>query len=135
MTLKIICCCNTAKILSELTKNFPANMSLFGVRKKHLHSIVSWRPKLHSWSTLKANVRLFLYISVRKDVVRFYLIGGGLGGSSIISLRRLVFWASLNVLQLFILIEIFVNSTIQHFGTFIYSLKIMKFYRLFGLRV
>ena len=131
MTLKIICCCNTAKILSEITKNFPANMFLFGVRKKHLHSIVSWRPKLHSWSTLKANVRLFLYISVRKDVVRFYLMGGGLGGSSIISLRRLVFWASLNVLQLFILIEIFVNSTIQHFDTFIYSLKTMKFLQTF----
>ena len=90
LTLKIICCCNTAKNLSEFTKNFPANMFLFGVRKKHLHSTVSWRPKLHSWSTLKANVRLFLYISVRKDVVRFYLMGGGLRGSWIISLKRFV---------------------------------------------
>ena len=79
LTLKIICCCNAAKNLSEFNKNFPANMFLFGVRKKHLHSTVSWRPKLHSWNTLKANVRFFLYISVRKDLVRFYLMGGGLG--------------------------------------------------------
>ena len=131
MNLNSLCCCNTAKNLSGFTKTFPANMFLFGVRKKHLYSTVSWRPKLRFWSTLKANVRLFLYISVRKDVVRFYLMGGGLGGSSIISLRRLVFWASLNVLKLFILIEIFVNSTIQHFDTFIYSLKTMKFLQTF----
>ena len=77
LTLKIICCCNTAKNLSEFTKKFPASMSLFGVKKKHLHSTVSWRPKLHSWSTLKANVRLFLYISVRTEVVKFYLMGVG----------------------------------------------------------
>ena len=68
---------NTAKNLSEFTKKFPASMSLFGVKKKHLHSTVSWRPKLHSWSTLKANVRLFLYISVRTEVVKFYLMGVG----------------------------------------------------------
>ena len=80
LTLKIICCCNTAKNLSEFTKNFPANMFLFGVRKNHLHSTVCWCPKLHYWSTLKTNVRLFLHISVRKDVVRFSLIGGWVGG-------------------------------------------------------
>ena len=94
LTLKIICCCNTAKNLSEFTKKFPANMFLFCVRKKHLHSTVFWRPKLYSWSTFKANVRLFPFISVRKDIVRFYLIRGGFEGSWIISLRRLVFWAS-----------------------------------------
>ena len=33
LTLKIICCCNTAKNLSEFTKKFPASMSLFGVKK------------------------------------------------------------------------------------------------------
>ena len=33
LTLKIICPCNTAKSLSEFTKNFPANKFLFGVRK------------------------------------------------------------------------------------------------------
>ena len=64
--------------LSEFTKNFPVNM-LVWCQKKHLHPTVSRRPKLHSWSTLKANVRLFLYISVRKDVVRFYLMEGRLG--------------------------------------------------------
>ena len=35
-------------------------------QKKHLHSTIFWRPKLHSWSSLKANVRIFLYISVSK---------------------------------------------------------------------
>ena len=35
-------------------------------QKKHLHSTTFWRPKLHSWSSLKANVRIFLYISVSK---------------------------------------------------------------------
>ena len=46
-------------------------------QKKHLHSSFSWRPKMHFLSTLKANVRFFLYISVRKGVVRFYLMGHG----------------------------------------------------------
>ena len=33
VTFKIICFCNTAKNLSEFTKNFPTTMFLFGVRK------------------------------------------------------------------------------------------------------
>ena len=43
------------------------HVSVWG-KKKHLHPIISWRPKLHSWSILKANDRIFLYISVRKDL-------------------------------------------------------------------
>ena len=41
----------------------------------------------------------------------------------------------LSLVKCFILIEIFVNSTIfQHFNTSIYSIKTMKFSRHFGLR-
>ena len=64
-SLKITCSRNTAKNLSDFTANFLANTFLFGVRNKHLHATISWRPKLHSWSTLKANALIFLYISVR----------------------------------------------------------------------
>ena len=63
-SLKITCSRNTAKNLSDFTTNFLANTFLFGVRRKHFHSTISWRPKLHSWSTLKANALIFLYISV-----------------------------------------------------------------------
>ena len=111
-------------------KNFSKHVSVW-CQRKHLHSTVSWRLKLHSWSTLKANVLFFLNISVRKDVVKFYLMGvGGLGGGWIISLRWLVLWASYNVLCFFILILIFVNATIfPHFDTSIYSTKTLKFSR------
>ena len=36
------------------------------LQKKHLHSTISWCPKLHSCSALKANVSIFLYICARK---------------------------------------------------------------------
>ena len=42
--------------------------------------------ELHSWSTLKGNICIFLYISVRK----FYLVGE----DSIVSLTRLTVWAA-----------------------------------------
>ena len=51
LTLKIICSCNTAKNPSEFPKNFLANMFLCD-----MHSTISWRLKLHSWSTLRANI-------------------------------------------------------------------------------
>ena len=51
---------NTAKKLSQFT-NFPANMFLFGVRKKAFPD----SQELLSWSTLKANVCIFLYISLK----------------------------------------------------------------------
>ena len=50
-------------------------------------------------------------------------------------LRRLTFCASQNVLQFFILIEIFENSTIsQHLDTSIYNMKTLKFSRQFELQ-
>ena len=41
LKLKIICSQSTAKKLSSQFKNFPANMFLLGVRKKHLHCTIS----------------------------------------------------------------------------------------------
>ena len=56
---------NTAKNLSDFT-NFPVNMFLFGVRKNICTAPFLDGQELHSWNTLKANVCIFLYISVRK---------------------------------------------------------------------
>ena len=48
-----------------LYKIFSKHVSVW-CQKKHLHCTISWCPELHSWSTLKANVCIFLYITVRK---------------------------------------------------------------------
>ena len=65
LKLKIICSQNTAKKLSQFT-NFPANMFLFGVRKNICTAPFPDAQELLSWSTLKPNVCIFLYISLRK---------------------------------------------------------------------
>ena len=52
-------------------KFFSKHVSVW-CQKKHLHSTVYWRPKLHSWSVLKANVPIFLYKSVRKVLFQRY---------------------------------------------------------------
>ena len=74
----ITCSQNTAKKLSQFT-NFPANMFLFGVRKIICAAPFLDAQELLSWSTLKANVCIFLRISLRKffcfqDVAKFYLV-------------------------------------------------------------
>ena len=61
--------------------NFPANIFLFGVRK-HLYCIIFDPKELHSSSTLKANVCIYLYISVRKYLFQRrskILSGSGVG--------------------------------------------------------
>ena len=62
-------------------KNFPADMFLFGVSKNICTAPFLDAQELHSWSTLKENVSIFQYISVRKfcfkEVVRFNLMGVG----------------------------------------------------------
>ena len=65
LTLKIICSRNIAKNVSDFT-NFLANIFLFGVRKNICTAPFLDAQELHSWSTLKANVCIFLYISLRK---------------------------------------------------------------------
>ena len=103
LKLKKTCSQNTAKKLSQFT-NCPANMFLFGVSKIIFTTPFPDDQELLSWSTLKANVSIFLFISIAfcfKDVARFYLVvwrkgkgGGGVGENWIISLRRLAVWVS-----------------------------------------
>ena len=138
LRLKIIFSQNTAKKLSQFT-NFPAAMFLINVRKNICAASFPDAQELLSWNTLKENVCIFLYISLKKvyfkDLARFYVVVWGVGGGWIISLRRLAVWVSENVSQFFILIEIFWNSAIfQYFNTFINSIKTLKLSRQFELR-
>ena len=97
LILKITCSQNKAKNLSHFT-DFPANIILFGVRKNICTAPLLGAQELHSWSTLKANVFIFLYIFLREILfqIRKILSRGTrvVGGGWIISLRRLAVWAS-----------------------------------------
>ena len=81
LKLKITCSQNTAKKLSQFT-NFPANMFLFGVRKIICTAPFPDAQELLSWSTLKANVCIFLYTSLRKFLFQRLskILSGGMGG-------------------------------------------------------
>ena len=57
-----ICSRNIVKTFSDFTTNFPVNMFLFGVRKNICTAPFLDAQELHSWSTLKANVCIFLNI-------------------------------------------------------------------------
>ena len=72
--------------LSDFT-NF-TNMFLFGVGTNICTAPFLDTQELHSWSTLKENVCIFLYISLRRGKVL-----SGKGGDWIISLRWLAVWA------------------------------------------
>ena len=63
--IEIICSQNTTKKRSHYT-DFPANMFLFSIRKNICTSPFPDTQELLSWSTLKANIWIFLYISLRK---------------------------------------------------------------------
>ena len=110
---------NTAKKLTHFT-NFPVNMLLIDVRKSNCTASFLEAQELYSRRTWKANACIFLiYIPKEnfcsRDVGSFYLVGDW-----IISLRPLAF---LKCFKIFILIEIFWNSTIfQHFDTSINSI-------------
>ena len=62
-------------------------------KKKNYNALFLDTQELDSWSALKANICIFLYISVRKVLFqrrsKILYGGGGLGGGWIISLRRL----------------------------------------------
>ena len=80
LKLKITCSQNTAKTPSQFT-NFPASMFLFGVRKSICTAPFPDPQELLYWTTLKANVCVFLYISLfiskmKQDFIWWY---GGLG--------------------------------------------------------
>ena len=72
---------NTAKKLSQFT-NVPANMLLFGVRRFICTASFPDAQELLSWSILKANVCIFLYISLRKFLFQRLskILSGGMGG-------------------------------------------------------
>ena len=82
-------------------------------------------------------VCIFLYISVRKCLFqkRSKISSGGVwvgGRLKNFLLRPLAVWVLSNVLQFFILTEIFGNSAIfQHFHTSIFSIQTLKFSRQF----
>ena len=91
LTLKIICFRNTAKNLLDFTTSFLVNMFLFGCRKN-----ICTPPFLDAQNCILAvlwkqmSVYFCIYAQEKfcsKDVVRFYLMGGGLGWGWIISLR------------------------------------------------
>ena len=108
MTLKIIYSRNAAKNLSHLT-NFPANNFLFGFRKNICTASFLDAQELHSWSTLKANVCIFLYIPVRKFLfLRFYLVWRG----RMISLRAVRCLSLVKCFTIFHFNWHFRNSTI-----------------------
>ena len=69
---------NTAKNLTHFT-NFPANMFLVGARKNICTVSFLGVQELHYRSTGKANICIFLYISVRKYLFqrRRKLLSGG----------------------------------------------------------
>ena len=81
LTLKIICSRNIAKNVSDFT-NFLANIFLFGVRKNICTAPFLDAQELHSWSTLRTNVFVFLYISLTKFLFlrRSKVLSGGGGG-------------------------------------------------------
>ena len=125
MTLKVICSCIIARNFFHFT-NFAGNMFLLCVRKRiYVNGAVPFldAQELHSWSTLKANVCIFLYISIRNFLFQrssMILFSGnrwGVGDGWIIFLRRIVVWVSSYVIQFFIQIEIFRNLTIFHTST------------------
>ena len=131
--MKIICSRNTAKNLSE-SANFPANRFLFDVRKNFSTAPFIDAQELDSWSTLKGNVCIFLYISVRKFLFqrRSKILSGGRWVErrldNFLKVTRKVFYN--------FSFWIFVNSAIfQHFDTSIYSIKTLKLSRQSDLNV
>ena len=85
---------------------------------------------------------VYFYISPQenfcfRDVVRFYLLGDGMGEGLIIFIKRAV-WVLQDVLQYLILIEIFeiqlFFSISIYFSSSIYCIKTLKFSRQFGFQ-
>ena len=130
----MICSRNAAKDFSLIT-NFPTNIFLSGVRRDICTSQFLDTQELDSLSTLKANISIFLYFSVRKFLFqRRSEISSGEGRLNNF-LKATGCFCLVKCLHFFILIETFGNSTIfQHFCTSSYSIKILKLSRQFGLQ-
>ena len=112
--MKNTCSRNTTKNLSHFI-NFPTNIWLVSEETLALLLFLDAQ-EVHSWSALKANVCIFLHISLRKlwfqrrrkilSAFIFYLLNNFLKEACCLGLA--------NILQFFILTEIFGNSTIFH---------------------
>ena len=102
---------NTAKNLSGFT-NLLANMfCVVSERIFALHHFLT--PKNCILEALWKQMPVYLiYFNSFRDVVMCYLVEGGIGEDWINFLRQFAVWALQNVLQFFILIEIFDNLTI-----------------------
>ena len=91
-------------------------MFLCGVRKNICTTTFLDTQELHSWSSLKTNVCIFPYISLKKILFprrsKVFSGVGGMGGDWINFWRRFTVWTLQNILQFFIWIEIFENLTI-----------------------
>ena len=79
LTLKLICSRYSAKNFSDFT-NFTANKFLFGVRKNICTTPFFDAQELHSWSILKANVGIYLFISLILFQRRSKILSSGEGG-------------------------------------------------------
>ena len=66
LTLKIICSRNAAKNLSDF-KNIPADIILFGVRKKYLHCTISWSPRTAFLKYFESKC-LYIYVYLCKNI-------------------------------------------------------------------
>ena len=106
LTLKIIFSDDTAKILSEFA-NFSANIFLFNVRENICTAPFLDAQELHSWSTLKEKVCIFLDISLRKCLFerrsKIFSGGGGLGVGRINFLKAACCLGLAKFLAIFIL--------------------------------
>ena len=129
---------NTAKNLSDFT-NFLANMFLCGVKKNICTASFLDTQELHSWSTLKANVCIFLYISLKKILFprcSDVLSGGGWVGGRLNKFLKAV--RCLDLAKCFTIFHFNWNfwkfNYFWHFDTSIVSIKTLKFSRQFGLQ-
>ena len=96
--------------------------------------------ELHSWSTLKANACIFLYISLRKFLFQRrskVLSGKGWGGGRLNNFLEAA--RCLGPVKYFTIFRFnwqyfWKFNYFQHFDTSIYSIKTLKFFRQFGLQ-
>ena len=134
---KIISSQNTSKNILSLQIFQQACFCLVPEKTFALHHFLTSRTTFLNHFESKC-----LYISVylfKKFLfqrrIKIVLVVWRVGEAEIISLRRLAVWVLQNVLQFFILIYFFLNSTIfQHVDTFINSFETLIFSRQVGLR-
>ena len=138
LKLKIIYSQNTAKNISQFT-NFPPKMFLFGVIKNICTTLLPYAQELLYWSTLKANVCIFLQISLRKCLLQRLsnILSCGMRGEERLN-NLLKVARCLGLVKYFAIFQIIWNfSKFNYFSvlnTFSNSIEALKFSRQFGLQ-